>query len=825
MAPPAGGQENMTILTRALLSTALVSGLVPAGSLAQVVDPLSVDAQRALVTQYCVGCHNERGKAGGLTLAAFDPATVDQHPHITEKMIRKLRAGMMPPPSAPRRPDTSTLRAFAATLEARMDAAAAGHPNPGRRTFQRLNRAEYKQTMADLLDLEVDVEAFLPPDTLSSGFDNIADVQSFSPTLMQGYLRAASHISRLAVGDVHATPVPVTYQIPRTEGQLRHVEGTPVGTRGGISFVHVFPADGDYVFTLSFFGAGSGELFGGTTITSTDKDEQIEISVNGAPVTRFDLDGWMHESDPNGLTLRTEPIKVNAGPQRIAAAFIERYAGPNDDLLAPYDFTIADQRIGIGYGVTTLPHLRDLTITGPQRVSGVSETPSRRRVFTCRPKRASDERACAFAILKRLATQAFRGSVSATDLEDLMRLYAQERTKSDFESGIRLALQAVLAHPQFLFRFESTPVTALEAGVPYRIGDVDLASRLSFFLWSTLPDGELLRVANRGELSKPAELERQVRRLLADPRSIALSTRFAAQWLRLQDVGKVIPDPLSFPHYDHYLAESFVKETELFFDSLVRDDRSLLDLITADYSFVNERLARHYGVANVMGHTYRRVQMPPERRGILGQGSILMQTSVADRTSPVLRGKWIMEVLLGSPPPPPPPDVPVFEATASARDGRLLSTRERMEQHRANPACNSCHRVIDPPGLALENFDVTGRWRVKDNGTPISPSGELYDGSPLDGPAGLRTALLKHADLVVLSFTEHLMTYALGRRVEHYDMPTVRAIAREAARHENRLSAFILGMVQSAGFRMSTAPPSTANAGARVPDRHIGRRR
>jgi hypothetical protein len=462
--------------------------------------------------------------------------------------------------------------------------------------------------------------------------------------------------------------------------------------------------------------------------------------------------------------------------------------------------------------------LRELTITGPDRVSGVSETASRRKLFTCRPRASSDEGRCAALIIRQLATQAFRGVVDPADLEDLMVLYSEERRRGDFESAIRLALQAVLAHPQFLLRLEQTP--KLKPGESYRIGDLDLASRLSFFLWGTLPDADLVRVARRGALGKPAELERQVRRLLADPRSANLSTRFAGQWLRLQDVSKVIPDPLSFPHYDQHLSESFVRETELFFDHLVREDRSLLEVLTADYSFINERLARHYGIPGVIGHPFRRAQLPPERRGLLGQGSILMQTSVADRTSPELRGKWIMEVLLGSPPPPPPPNVPDFEQTAAAKDGRLLTTRERLEQHRANPACSSCHRFIDPPGLALENFDVTGRWRAKDNGTGISPTGELYDGSALDGPAGLRTALLKHADVLVLSFTEQLMTYALGRRVEYYDMPAVRSIARGAAQSDHRLSSFILGMVKSDAFQRSRAPGPLSTATNPAADPH-----
>ena len=671
-----------------------------------------------------MSCHNDRGRAGGLTLDGFDPAQIDQNAAVAEKMVRKLRAGMMPPPTATRRPDPTTVKTFVATLEARLDESAARRPNPGRRPFQRLNRAEYTRAIRDLLAIDVDADAFLPSDTISSGFDNIADVQSLSATLMTGYLRAAAHVSRLAVGDRAARATPSTYAIPRTEGQMRHVEGTPSGTRGGLSVLHTFPADGEYAFKLTFFSGGTSELFGGTTITSTDIGEQIEISLNGERVALFDVDGWMAEWD-KGLSLETPPVHVPAGPQRIAAAFIRRYTGPNDDLLAPPEITDADPRIGIGYGVTALPHLRELTVTGPLRVTGVSDTPSRRKIFICRPANgdrpassgtAPADEACAADIISRLASQAYRAPAGAADLADLMRLYSQERGKNGFESGIRLALQAVLSNPRFLLRAEQTPSPTLPAGEIYRLSDADLASRLSFFLWGTIPDAALSQAAAQSTLRNPAALERQVRRLLADPKSEALSTRFAAQWLRLQDVEKVTPEPIFFPHFDHFLGESYVRETLRLFDSFVREDRSVLELLTADYSFVNERIARQYGIPNVVGNDFRRVTLPPERRGLLGQGSILMLTSVADRTSPVLRGKWIMEVLLGSPPPPPPPNVPTFEQTAGAKEGRLLSTRERMEEHRASPACSSCHRVIDPPGLALENFDVTGQWRVKDNG-------------------------------------------------------------------------------------------------------------
>ena len=798
-----------TILGAAFLSGPGLAAAPPQAPPARAT--LSLDAQSALVKQYCAGCHNDVAKSGGLTLARFDPARVDQIAPVAEKMIRKLRAGMMPPPNATRRPDADTVAAFAATLEARIDEAAAKQPNPGRRPFQRLNRAEYARAIRDVLDIDVDVEAFLPADTISGGFDNIADVQSFSPTLMLGYLRAASQIARLAIGNPEARPSPATYQIPRTEGQMRHVEGAPIGTRGGLSIVHVFPADGDYVFKLTFFSGGTGELFGGTTIASTDRGEQIEISINGARAAIFDVDGWMDESDPNGLTLRTPAVHVDAGPQRVSAAFIKRYAGPVDDLVAPLEYTDADPRIGIGYGITTLPHLRELTITGPRRVTGVSDTPSRRKIFTCHPTAPAGDAACAGTIVKRLASQAYRQPVATTDLDILMRLYAKEREQGGFESGIRLALQGILTSPRFLFRLEETP-PALKAGQTYRISDYDLATRLSFFLWGTVPDADLLKAASQGALRNPAVLETQVKRLLRDRRSEALSTRFARQWLRLQDVEKVSPDALRYPYYDHFLSTSFIRETELFFDSLVREDRSVLDLLTADYSFVNERIARHYGIPNVAGSDFRRVQLPPERRGILGHGSVLMLTSVADRTSPVQRGKWIMEVLLGSPAPPPPANVPAFEETQGTRDGRLLTTRERIEQHRANPACSSCHRVIDPPGLALENFDPTGRWRIKENGVPIDAAGQLYDGTRMDGPAGLRDALLKHADVVLSTFTESLMTYALGRRVEYFDMPAVRAIGRDAARNGHRLSSFMLGIAKSAAFQMSTIDAASTEA-------------
>jgi hypothetical protein len=765
-------------------------------------DPPAVQAQNQLVGQYCTGCHNDRTKAGGLSLAAFDAANVVEHAETAEKMIRKLRAGMMPPPQA-RRPEAAAVTALVDALESRIDRAAALNPNPGWRPFQRLNRAEYRRAVRDLLGLDLDVNAYLPPDTVSRGFDNVADVQSFSPTLMEGYLRAASQISRLAIGDRNATATSATYKIGRTGSQMRQVEGAPIGTRGGISVVHVFPADGEYVIKVSMHNEPLGGIYGRYSMLTMGITEQLEVSINGERAALLEIRPNLSETDQqngqNGLELKTPPIHIKAGPQRLTAAFIQRLDGPVDDLIAPLENTLAD--VNISFGVTALPHMRDMTVLGPSKVTGVSETVSRRKVFICRPTSRNEEETCAADIVKRLTAQAYRGTATADDLQDALQFYVQGRQHGDFESGIRMALQSILASPRFLFRLEQAPAAA--KGGTVRVGDQDMASRLSFFLWDTVPDAELVKAAGLGTLRTSAGLERQVKRMLADPRAEALSTRFASQWLRLQDLDQIFPDYLLYPQYDETLARAMRRETELFFDSLVRDDRDVTELLTADYTFVNERLAKHYGIPNVTGHAFRRVAVPEYRRGLLGQGSILTLTSVADRTSPVLRGKWVLEVLFGTPPPPPPPNVPALDdSVKSTQGGKLLSTRERMEEHRRNPTCNSCHRVIDPLGLALENFDVTGAWRIRDNEVPVDSVGDLYDGTKMAGPAGLREALIKHSDMVLRSFTENLLTYALGRRVEYPDMPAVRAIIRDAARSNNRMSAYILGVVNSAAFRM-----------------------
>jgi hypothetical protein len=753
-----------------------------------------------VVRSYCSSCHNERSRAGNLSLVGFDVAAAAQTPasiDTSEKMIRKLRAKMMPPPGS-RRPEGDTLRVLAESLEATIDSAAAAKPNPGHRTFQRLNRAEYARAVRDLLALDINAGDFLPLDTMSANFDNIADVQTLSPTLLDGYLKAAAAVSRLAVGNPEATITETTYPKARTYSQWDHVEGAPYGTRGGISVVHNFPADGEYAFKMAFQHTTTGGVSGSTT-----RGEQIEISINGERVALMYMDQFVSTSDPQGVNLETEqPIFVKAGPQRVSAAFLRQFDGPVEDLLAPHDWSIVDTEIGDkGYGITALPHMKALVVAGPMKVAGISETPSRSRIFTCRPSSRAAERGCAEKILSRLAASAYRRPLTAADVGDLLSFYDAAQA-GGFEAGIRTALQAMLASPDFVFRFE-TGRGPMRAGEPYRISDLALASRLSFFVWGAPPDQGLVALASRGRLSDPVVLREQTDRLLRDPRAESLATRFAAQWLRLQDINLVQPDAFWFPNFDSQLADAMRRETELFFDHLVREDRSVMDLFEADYTFVNERLARHYGIPNVAGDRFRQVKYVDEtRRGLLGHGSILVLTSLANRTSPVLRGKWVLEALLGTPPPPPPPNVPDLDETATAKSGRLLTTRERLEMHRENPTCNACHRFMDPLGLALDNFDVTGKWRIRENGAPLDTRGQMWDGRAVNSPADLRKALLEFPESLVRNFAENLMAYALGRRIESYDMPTIRAIARQAAAKDYRLSAFVHGVVNSPAFQM-----------------------
>jgi hypothetical protein len=764
-----------------------------------------------VVARTCVGCHSNRAKAGNLSLETFavDDATADRE--VTEKMIRKLRAGQMPPPGA-RRPDPAVLAGLTHALESQMDKVEA--VPPGRRTFQRLNRAEYAQSVKDLLALDIDAGTYLPLDAKSANFDNIADAQLLSPTLMQSYLTAAAEISRLAVGDPRATAKEVTFNVPRWVSQREQVDGAPFGTRGGLAVEHTFPADGDYRFRVSFYYETTGALYGNgrAALHTAEAPEQVEISVDGVRAALLDIDRWMNSSDPDGLNLATEPIRITAGPHRIAAAFIKRFEGPVQDLISPLDWSIASTSIADAYGFTTLPHLRDMAITGPFKISGVSDTPSRKTIFTCHPATAPQQATCAKEIIDRLATEAYRRPVSERDSAALMALYQKGAADDGFEAGIRQAIEAILASPRFVFRFEERPATA-RAGQTYALSDFDLASRLSFFLWASAPDNTLRKLAASGRLSAPAVLEQQVKRMLADPRAEVLSTRFAGQWLRLQDLDKLNPDVRFYPDFDEQLKQAMRRETELFFANLVREDRSVVDLFTADFTFVNERLAAHYRIPGVVGTEFRKVGYPDNRRrGILGHGSVLTLTSHADRTSPVLRGKWVMEVLLGTPPPAPPPNVPDLDATPDAEDGRMRTVRQRMEAHRANPACNSCHRMIDPIGLSLDNFDATGAWRIRDNGMPVDAASTFYDGTPLAGPADLRQALLSRTDVLVQTFAENLMTYALGRRLSAADMPAVRALVRQAAAENHRLSSFVLGVARTAAFRAKSADEGTTTA-------------
>ena len=760
----------------------------------------SAASDQETLEQYCVRCHSDRRLQGNLSLEDFDAAMPHEQAQIAEKLIVKLRTGMMPPPGA-NRPAGDTLQALVESIERRIDAVAAASPNPGARTFQRLNQAEYSRSIEDLLGLHVDAGDYLPLDTKADNFDNIADVQMLSPTLLDAYLNAAAEISRLAVGDPDATYSERTYTVSGYVSQDQRVEGAPFGTRGGISIVHNFPADGDYVFRFVPEHTTTGDGFFGQIA----RFEQLELSINGERAALLDIDQWMTVGDPEGIAMRTEPVFVRAGPQRVTAAFIKRTEGPAEDLLSPHDWTLADRHTGMGgYGLTLLPHLRDLVVAGPREVTGVSDNPVRDRIFTCRPERPAAQVECAEQILSRIAAQAYRRPLTERDREGLVRFYEMGAEEGGFEVGVRTGLQAILASPHFIFRFEGPSGTVTE-GEAYRISDAALASRLSFFLWASPPDEELLRVAADGRLSSDDELERQARRMLGDPRSEALATRFAAQWLRLPDLEKVHPDQFWFPDFDQQLSDAMRRETELFFHSLVREDRSLFDLYDADYTFVNERLARHYGIEGVVGDRFERVSYPvgDQRRGVLGHGSVLTLTSHAGRTSPVLRGKWVMEVLMGSPPPPPPPGVPPLEETSDeVSDGRMLTTKERMEIHRENPTCNACHRFIDPIGLALDSYGVTGKWRIKENGVELDTRGELYDGTPVESPRALTDALLARPIPLVRTFTTNLMAYALGRLVDHNDQPTVRSIARSAETNDYRMSAFILAVVKSDAFRM-----------------------
>ena len=761
--------------------------------------PPSVSTQRALLDQYCVTCHNERLRSRGtvpISLQSVDLTDVPAEAELWEKVIRKLRTGSMPPAGRPR-PDTATNDGFASWLETEIDRVAAAAPNPGRtEPLHRLNRTEYQNVIRDLLALDIDAAALVPADDQSYGFDNIAGVLKVSPTLLERYMGAAREISRLAVGASTLAPGGETFRVVSDLSQYQHRDGLPFGTRGGVSVPYNFPRDGEYDIKVGLL-----DLFSGAPIR---EPHQLEVGVDGERVTIFNLtppapdndQGAAYNRGPDELQVR---VLVEAGPRVVTATFIKKTDALAESIRQPFD-----RPHGEGDYLLYQPHLGTVTITGPFNATGVGETPTRSRIFVCRPSNPAQEAPCARQILSTLARRAYRRPVTETDLMGLVAFYNEGWASGGFEAGIERALRALLVSPDFLFRVVTDP-PGIDPGTPYRLSDLELASRISFFLWSSIPDDELLAVAAEGQLRDLAVVERQVRRMLADPRSEALAKNFAGQWLRLRNLSGTLPSDVIFPDFGESLREDFVRETELFFDSIMRDDRSVTDLLTADYTFLNERLAKHYDIKGVYGSDFRRVALSDDnRRGLLGQGSVLTVTSYPDRTSPVGRGKWVLENVLGTPPPPPPPNVPELEPGADS--GRVLAMRERMEQHRANPVCASCHRMMDPLGLALENFDAVGRWRSgMPGGTVIDASGALPDGTAFDGPADLRGLLVKNPEQFATVVTEKLLTYALGRGVEYHDMPAVRQITRGAAADDYGLASLVVGVVKSAPFQMRLA--------------------
>jgi hypothetical protein len=799
---------------------------------------------RALLNRYCVTCHNEKLRTAGLTLDTIDVTKVSERADVWEKAVRKLRAGLMPPAGRPR-PDKTTYDGLAAWLETELDRAAAANSNPGRtEAVHRLNRTEYRNVIRDLLALDVEVVELLPADDTSYGFDTIAGALAVSPTLLERYMSAARKISRSAVGAPVPSPTAETFRVQSDLPQDDRLEGLPFGTRGGTLIRYHFPEDAEYLITIEPEGRPT-------------EPHEIEVTVDGERVQLFTVKprpGGMGQAQQDAYEARDAGLEVRlpvkAGPRKIGVAFIEKTDAEVEALrqpfLRPYGGQVAQ------------PRLDSVTITGPFEASGArpsEETPSRRRIFVCRPAdsgersgagqpsgaalsrrerdrrsaasgggaprarsnegplRIKEEAACVKQILSTLARRAYRRPVTDADLQGLLPFYEEGRAKAGFEAGIETALRRLLVSPEFLFRIERDP-QRLPPNTNYRISDLELASRLSFFLWSSIPDDELLDVASRGDLKQPAVLEQQVRRMLADTRAQALVSGFAAQWLVLRRVEAWLADQYLFPDFEESLRQALPRETELFFESIMREDRSVLDMLTANYTFVNERLARHYGIPNVYGSHFRRITLGDDnpRRGLLGHASVLTLTSYPARTSPVVRGKWILENILGTPPPPPPPDVSA--ALPENPSGKVLSMRDRMAAHRANPVCATCHSMMDPLGLSLENFDAVGRWRDRMEGnTAIDVSGVFPDGTKFEGVSGLRDVLLSRPEQFVTNVTEKMLTYALGRGLEYYDAPSVRTIRRDAARRNYSFSSLILGIVNSAPFQMRRAAPAQGTVG------------
>ncbi|HYL39187.1 MAG TPA: DUF1592 domain-containing protein [Bryobacteraceae bacterium] len=816
--------DHLSRSSIALLAVSL-SGVLLAGPQTASPTPSSPGAtqHRAVLSKYCFGCHNERLRTGGLALDQANLADVGQNAETWEEVVHKLRAGEMPPAGLPR-PDQATAGALVSWLEAGLDGAASRSPNPGRIPLHRLNRTEYVNAIRDLLALEVDGRSLLVADDVDEhGFDNIAGVLSVSPALMEQYMAAARKISKLAVGDATIVPVYDTYSIPSTLFQDQRMgEDLPFGTRGGIAVRHYFPVDGEYAIKVRL----KRQLYG--YILGLGRAHQLEVRVNGKLVKSFAVGGdaptapspasyagnimgdpkwdlYMHSADA-GLEFR---FTAKAGASTVAVSFVKDLP-ESEDIPQP-------RETGFGLAINEFyqgnPALENMSIGGPYRVDGPGDTPSRRKIFVCRPAGATEEQPCVRKVVSTLARAAYRRPVTDREIATLLQFYEQGRMQAGFEAGVQLALERILADPNFLFRIERDPPKAA-AGTVYRLSDLELASRLSFFLWSSIPDEELLRLAAAGRLKDPAILEQQVQRMLADPRSNGLVENFATEWLELPKIRSVIPDPDQFPDFDDNLRSAFQQETELFIESQMRADASILDLLRANYTFLNQRLAQHYGIPNVYGSHFRKVTFGAderERGGLLGQGSILMATSYPNRTSPVLRGKWLLDNILGTPPPPPPPNVPLLKENSG--NEKPTTVRQRLEEHRQNAACAVCHVRMDPLGFALENFDAIGSWRTSSDGLPLDTAAALPDGTKFEGVAGLRKILLSRPEQFAATFTQKLLTYALGRETEYYDQPAIRKIAREAEASGYRWSSIILGIAKSTPFEMSIVKSTEKTSG------------
>ena len=791
----------LVLLGAAAFVTALATSPKAAPGPAPTPEPAADTA--SILNQYCVTCHSDKLKTAGFSIEGLSAAKVRDNPGAWEKIVRKLRTGTMPPPSSPR-PTREVYDATASWLENELDRTAL--PNPGRPALRRLNRAEYGNAIRDLLDLQIDVESLILPDDAAFGFDNIGDLLEVPPSLLERYLTAADIVSALAVGDPTTPAGSMTVHARGDQSQNIDREGMPLGTVGGLARSYNFPLDGEYEFRVGLLRTNLDGIRG------LEHPHQVEISLDGERLLLETVGGdkengrtgtIAEKSDATDARLRVR-VPIHAGPHVVTATFI-RKLGEGTNRLRPFDRSNADT-----YDSTGRPHVETLTVLGPFSPTGPGDTPTRRRIFTCRPESQNQEEACARKILSTLAARAYRRPVTSADLDTLLPFYKEGRKKGSFDAGIQLALRRMLASPTFVFRTESDP----KNGTAARISDIELASRLSFFLWSSIPDDTLMDLASRDRLHEPAALEAQTRRMLSDPRSEAFVENFAGQWLHLRNLEGINPNTDEFPDFDNDLRLAFIREAELFFGSIMHEDRNVMELLTADYTFVNERLARHYGIPEIYGSRFRRVALGPEfemRRGLLGKGGVLMSTSRADRTSPVLRGKWVLENVMGTAPPPPPPNVPPLDA----KPGVVTRTiRERMAAHRA-PGCVTCHQLIDPLGFALEGFDAVGAWRTHEAGAPVDASSRLADGRAINGVAELRAALTARPEDFTQTLTEKLMIYALGRGLQDYDMPVVRGIVKDARARNNSFSAIVLGIIRSTPFQMragAKAPAAAAKA-------------